>query len=172
MVKTQCTELKFFSIQVILLNLSERIFSEVEKCPKNLWPTLQVNLILFIISKDDDSCEAIARCHSTINRTVFKFLSPSNLSQTLHRWCSVAVPQCYMLLYLCYVRCSLDVFIFKSSVCPIHLFQEWSQSCHLFGKEQLAGLSSVILLFITICLSVFAFDVWYGLWNLPRKRNI
>ena len=111
----------------------------------------------------------------TIQQSTERFLS-SSPQVIFHRpfigGVSVAVPQCYMLLYLCYVRCCLNVFIFKSSVCPIHLFQEWLQSCHLFGKERLAGLSSVILLFITICLSVFAFDVWYGLWNLPRKRNI
>ena len=30
------------------------------------------------------------------------------------------------------------------------------------------GLSSVTLLFVTIHLSVFTFDVWDGLWNLIR----
>ena len=36
------------------------------------------------------------------------------------------------------------------------------------GKSCSLRLSSVILLFVNICLSVFPFDVWDGLWVLIR----
>ena len=66
------------------------------------------------------------------------------------------------------------VHFFLSSVCPIYLIQQRLMSCHLFGKVLLTRLvvcrlSSVILLFVKICLSVFPFGVWDGLWVLIRS---
>ena len=71
----------------------------------------------------------------------------------------------FYVLYCSRFKC----FSFNTSVCQIHLVHRGSQSCHLFGKVLLLGLPPVMLLFVTICLSIFPFDVWDKLWVLIRS---
>ena len=104
---------------------------------------LQVYLILFIISKDEDSCKTIARCHFSNNKTVFKLSLPT-YSFTDRSWSVLLLwflgaTCCYVCVY---VRCCsiFKCFYFNSSVCLIHLFQQWQLNCHLFGKELLTRL--------------------------------
>ena len=63
--------------------------------------------------------------------------------------------------HLCYVRCcsAFKCYNFNTSVCPIIQFSEVNLVATCFGRSCLLGLSSVLSLFVKICLFIFPFDV-------------
>ena len=46
-------------------------FSAVESVPRMYVPLYKAYLIIFIISKEDDSCETVARCHFSYQQNSF-----------------------------------------------------------------------------------------------------
>ena len=82
MVKTQYTKQRFLAVE-------------------NSWLTFQAYLILFIISKEDDSCETVARCHFSNQQNGFNGLTGGFL--LLQNFCvaiSVSPHVCFILVLI------------------------------------------------------------------------